>query len=247
VSLSDGALTGLAPAAITYQKGGLNPFGPLEVHGGDGADTFTVPDTPGFTSIGPGKGPHRVNVEGLTGGLELAPRLGFAVTGQTMVVVRSDPSGAGGTQADIHGQLLLADSGGPITPSAVIVDDSGDGTARAVSLAASGGNGNNIGAVTGLAPGATARRFNIAPNVNLIINGGSGGDTFNVADTGATLPGAAINTGTGANHVNVRGTSSPRTSSATAAPTRSPSTAWRRCRPTFTRRSTSATPRTRPP
>jgi hypothetical protein len=209
VSLSDSALTGLAPAAITYQKGGLNPFSPLEVHGGDGADTFTVPDTPGFTSIGLGKGPHRVNVEGLTGGLGIAPRLGFAVTGQTLVVVGSNPSGSGGTQANIHGQLFLADLGGSIIPSTVIVDDSGDGAARAVSLTASGGNGNNMGTVTGLAPGATVRWFNIINNTNLIVNGGSGGDTFNVADTGATLLSTTINTGTGANHVNVRGTSSP--------------------------------------
>src|SRR5262249_23652171 len=105
VSLSDSALIGLAPATITYQKSGLGfvgGFGPLNVNGGNGPDTFTVTDTPGFTDIGLGKGPHRVNVEGLSGGLEIAPHFGFAVTGQTTVVVGSNTSGTVGPLANIH-------------------------------------------------------------------------------------------------------------------------------------------------
>jgi hypothetical protein len=231
VSLSDTALTGLAPATITYQKSGLGfvgGFGPLQVNGGNGADTFTVTDTPSFTAIGLGQGPHRVQVEGLTGGLEIAPHFGFAATGQTTVVVGSNPSGFGGTLANIHGELFLRDLGGSAAPafSTVIVDDSGDPAPRTVNMTASGGTGTNVGNITGLAPGANVRWFNIINNTNLIVNGGSGADTFTIANTGATLLSTTINggkgndsfnvtttsgdltlnTGTGSNQVNVQGT-----------------------------------------
>ena len=176
VSLSDTALLGLAPAAITYQKSGLgvvlgSGFEGLDVRSSNGADTITVTNTPGFTSIGLGKGPHRLNVEGLTEALNIGPNVGFGATGQTTVVVGSNPSGTGGTQANIHGQLAFDDLGSGSGTSNVVVDDSGDATPRTVSLTASGIFSNNTGNITGLAPGANVRFIDVISSTNLIING----------------------------------------------------------------------------
>jgi hypothetical protein len=228
VTLSDTALLGLAPAAIFYQANGLSAFDSLNVNLGGYAATLTVTNTPATTDLGlSGKGPYRVNVEGLTGFLQIAPH-GLAQTGQTTVVVGSSPTGSGGTLANIKGTLAFLDLAGAsfTQQSTVIVDDSGDTVARTVNMTASGGFGSNNGQITGLAPAANIRFINDINDVNLIVNGGSGGNTFNVANTEfpllrTTINGGkggdtfnvtdtdtplTINTGTGTNHVNVRGT-----------------------------------------
>jgi hypothetical protein len=228
VSLSDTALLGLAPAAITYQAGGLSAFDSLNVHVGNYAATVTVTNTPVATFISLGKGPYRMNVEGLTGLLGIGPDLGFAQTGQTTVVVGSNPSGTGGTLANIKGTLSIIDLAGASLSqqSSVIVDDSGDTTPRTVNMTAAGGFGSNTGDITGLAPAARIHFLNVINDVNLTVKGGRGGNTFNIANTefpllGTTIDGGrggdtfnvtttdtplTINTGTGVNHVNVRGT-----------------------------------------
>jgi hypothetical protein len=225
LSLSDTTLLGLAPAAITYQPSALDE---LSVGIGNFANTFTVTDTPPSTTIGLGAGPNRLQVEGLTGQLNVVPTNGRGLTGQTTAVVGSNPSGAGGTLANIHGEVFFQYLAGPSIslPSTVTVDDTGDATSRTVQLTASGTTyAGNTGKITGLAPGADVAFSALAGNVQLVVNGGSGGNTFNVANVefpllSTTINGGkgndtfnvsnsnsslTINTGTGTNHVNVQG------------------------------------------
>jgi hypothetical protein len=225
VSLSDTTLVGLAPAAITYQPSGLKTSLALIVTGRENAlpptpplpdDTFTVTNTPGNTVLGLGKGFHRVNVLGLTGGLDIGDAFGPAI--QTQVLVGGTSSAlqpAGGTLAAIHGLLNFSSGKNGV----LVVDDSGDATSRTVNLAASGASGT----ITGLAPGATIH-YTAPPAMFLQIFGGSGGNTFNVANTVASgitdLEGGKggdtfnvatatdtlqIVTGSGTNHLNIQG------------------------------------------
>jgi hypothetical protein len=229
VSLSDTALVGLAPAPITYQPSGLKTSPALIVIGRENAlpptsplpdDTFIVTNTPANTVLGLGKGRHEVNVVGLTGGLTIGDTSGPAV--QTDVIVGNtaplSPNPAhGGTLAGIHGLLHFGSSADPV----LFVDDSGDATPRTVNLAASSASGT----ITGLAPGATIQytaggqttvevfggsggnTFNVAntvaaPFADTLLFGGNGGDTFNVT---TSTSGLQIATGSGPNHLNIQG------------------------------------------
>jgi hypothetical protein len=222
VSLSDTALLGLAPAAITYQPGGLSTFISLFITGRENFDdTYTVTNTPGTTNLGLGKGSHQVNVQGLTGQLVIDDR--FAQNAATTVIVGSKAPGSGGTLAKING-LLTFENGLTTGTSQLILDDSGDPTPRTVNLTASPFGGK----ITGLAPGATIQysalsaidltinggsggnTFNLAnpapSEVSLVtLNGGNGGDTFNVAAAPSNL---SITTGSGTNHLNIQGNGS---------------------------------------
>src|SRR5262249_36529752 len=126
-SLSDTALIGLA-APIFYQASGLSS---LSVLGGSGGDTFTVTNTPAVTSLGLGKGPNQLNVEGMTGKLVIGATFG-GITGPTTAVVGSNPSGTGGTLTNINGRVFFSD----LTNTRLIVDDSGDTTSRTVDMTA---------------------------------------------------------------------------------------------------------------
>jgi hypothetical protein len=227
VSLSDSALLGLAPAPITYQASGLNASAALFVTGREKArpfsglpdDTFTVSNTPGSTHLGLGKGVHRVNVLGLTGELSIGDAFGPAA--QTQVLVGGTSAAlkpAGGTLAAIHG--LLSFSTG--TNAVLVVDDSGDATPRTVNLSATPLGGE----ITGLAPGATIE-YSAAPQLFVQVFAGSGGNTFNVGNTAgfsgaitdleggkgndtfnvfSTTTPLQLTTGSGSNHLNIRGT-----------------------------------------
>jgi hypothetical protein len=219
VSLSDTALVGLAPAPITYQPGGLSTFISLFITGRENSDdTYTVTNTPGTTNLGLGKGSHQVNVQGLTGQLVIDDR--FAQNTATTVLVGSNAPGGGGTLARING-LLTFENGLTTGTSQLIVDDSADPTPRTVNLTAAPFGGK----ITGLAPGATIQYSALSP-IDLTINGGSGGNTFNLANPppselalttlnggngGDTFNIAAapsnldITTGSGTNHLNIQG------------------------------------------
>jgi hypothetical protein len=229
VSLSDTTLTGLAPATISYQPSGMQASLALIVIGREIAlppvsplpdDTFIVTNTPGNTVLGLGKGFHEVNVVGLTDGLTIGDF--FGQDRDTTVIVGNtaplSPNPAhNGTLAGIHGRLDFASSDHPV----LLVDDSGDTTPRTVNLAASGATGT----ITGLAPGATIQysaapittveifggsggnTFNVANTVtpaDTLLFGGNGGDTFNVANATSTLQ---IATGSGVNRLNIQANS----------------------------------------
>jgi hypothetical protein len=212
VTLSDSALTGLAPAPIFYQASGLNTkvgTAGLAVGLGLGNDTITITNTPPNTTVSMGALSQRINVEGLTGSLGIFDLFNAHPT----IVVGSNASGSGGTLANINGTLTLWS----IDFGNVIVDDSGDTTSRTLNKTASGA----FDTITGLAPKATIN-INLGVGAsNLTINGGSANNTYNLGATflattvnggngndtfNVTGPGSyTLNTGTGANQVNVRG------------------------------------------
>jgi hypothetical protein len=201
VTLSDTALVGLAPAPITYQPGGLSTFIALLITGRENSDdTYTVTNTPGVTNLGLGKGSHQVNVQGLTGQLIVADR--FAQNTQTTVVVGSKAPGGGGTLAKVNG-LLNFENGLTTGTSQLIVDDRADATARTVNLTAAPLGGK----ITGLAPGATIQ-YSALSAIDLTVNGGSAGNTFNVANPAPSgLAFSALNGGNGGDTFNVAATS----------------------------------------
>jgi uncharacterized protein (TIGR03118 family) len=179
----------------------------------DALDTIKVTNSGTATVTGSGTG--TVKVTGLTGPLAFATTggnndtlalrsLGNDVTiantalNTTAQLVVGD---AGGLQ-DINGTVSLITSGSNNGLTAVTLDDSGDGTKQSATLAAS----TLVGSVTGLSPQPI--RFVIADVQSLTIKGGSGGNTFSVANTptGGANPTTTLDTGTGTNSVIVAGT-----------------------------------------
>jgi hypothetical protein len=203
VSLTNTTLTGLSPGQISYQPGGLNS---LTVDTGTGApDTITVNVDP-FN-----KTPLRLttlNMDTITGTeqlsvLGLAGNLNVAGNDPTNAVVGSNPSGTGGTLANINGLVEFL----PEFSTKLTVDDSGDTTPRTVNLTPLGGTV----LVTGLAPGATIQYGGSGINDTLTLNGGSGGNTFNIGETGFTYVSTTINGGKGGDTFNVTRTQTPLT------------------------------------
>jgi hypothetical protein len=230
VTLSDSALIGLGPANIYYQASGLqnnstigNPG--LNVATGEAPDTVTVTNTPptALLAWGNTSGTEQLNVQGITGTL-IVQQAGGA-TGALKVVVGSKAPGTGGTLAEINGLVDLLD----YSNTNLIVDDSGDTKARTVTMTDLGiGPSTDNGEITGLATNATIAYSPSDLNVNstVTLNGGSGGDTFNIVNTTLYLTGTTINgkggdtfnvtttqspltlnTGSGSNHVNILGSS----------------------------------------
>jgi Ca2+-binding RTX toxin-like protein len=212
VTMSDSALTGLAPAPIFYQASGLNAtkvgFPGLTVGLGLGTDTVTVTNTPPLATLEMGALSQRINVEGLTGKLTVLNFFGAPAT----VVVGSNSSGTGGTLANINGLLDILQ----VESSNIIVDDSADNTSRTLKLTADAAGDEFL---TGLAPAATVEFQSVIGPNNLTINGGSANNTYDLGDSflATTVNGGngndtfnvsgpgnyTLNTGTGANQVNV--------------------------------------------
>jgi hypothetical protein len=225
VSLSDTALTGLAPAPIFYQTSGLAPTQSLQVTTGQAPDTITVTNTPHFAVLGVSNssGTEQVNVQGVTG--ELLVQAAGSFKGALTAVVGSPVAGGGDTLANINGLVDFTE----YSNTNLIVDDSGDTTSRNVKMDDLGpGLSTDNGVLTGLSQNATVAYspsdlfdnstvtvkagsggnvFNIADTTLFhsltTIDGGKGGDTFNVA---TTQGGLTINAGAGSNHVNIQGT-----------------------------------------
>jgi hypothetical protein len=185
VTVSGGAITGLAPAAIYYQQYDLKS---LTVYGGSGANNFTVAGTPanalGFaTTLHSGAGYNTVNVQGTDGPLNV-------VGGGYDDVVTV---GQGGSVQGVQGAVTVTN---PPSYTALTIDDSADATARSATVSG--------GAVTGLAPAAINYQQNDL--MSLHVYGGSGGNTFTVAGVPSTpyYPGLATALHTGAGNDTVR-------------------------------------------
>jgi uncharacterized repeat protein (TIGR01451 family) len=172
-TLSDGAITGLAPAGIywvptsSFLSGGVTA---LTVYGGSGGSTYNVTGTSNLyydTYLQTGTGNDAVNITATTGGLYV-----YNSGGTDSVVVGSlAPATAGGTLAAIHGFVNVSGAGA----TALTVDDSGDTLARTVTLTSS--------AVTGLGNPAP---IEYAGGVSsLTINGSKGASTYTVQSTQA--------------------------------------------------------------
>jgi acrosin len=149
------ALTGLAPAAITYAN-----LSALTVDGGTGGNTFTITGTSAATTLNSGTGNDTVTVQATSQALTVNGQ-----NGSDTVTIGSAHSVQG-----INGAVTITNAAGA---TALTVDDSADGTGRIATLGAS--------AVTGLAPAA----INYSNLSALTVDGGTGGNTFTVTGTRA--------------------------------------------------------------
>jgi hypothetical protein len=166
---------------------------------GSPGNVFNVNDTlggngPVNTTINSGFGIDTVNVTGTTGTL--------LIDGENSEDTVN--LGQGNTQS-IKGAVTVRND---IGHTALNIDDSVDTIARTITLATSG----PVGTITGVAPAKIA--YFQADISTMSVTGGSGGNTFNVADTyrsGAAVVGMTLNTGAGADTVNVQRTTVPLT------------------------------------
>jgi hypothetical protein len=193
-------LSGLAPAPITFLDTG---FTDLNINGGSAGNTLNVFDTPhqGFfhfthTHLNSGFGNDTVNVFGSSStGLDIHGQSGLDKVNL----------GAGGS---VQGLLSGADIDNTLGFTALTVDDSNDTVGRNVTMDVFADGGAQI---VGLDPsgGGPFGIFYVVKDVSSVtVNGGSGGNTFTINDTAFNnFPLiTTINSGTGIDTVNVRGT-----------------------------------------
>jgi hypothetical protein len=167
VTVTNTTVSGLAPADITY--GPTSPplnitpppneffVGALNINSGKGGDTFNVQSTQTDDLV------------------FLSPRHLFDFTTTTTITSGGADTvtvgDANGVQ-DIKGPLVV-NNNGAADADTLILNDRGDGTAHTVTVTGS--------SVTGLAPAVVS--YGVFALDNLEINGGTGGDTFNVQST----------------------------------------------------------------
>ena len=191
-TFTNGSVTGLAPAPIDWTPTSTGTGGVtyLLAHGGSGGNTFNVNDTSNFlfyTYIQTGTGNDKVNVTKTTGGLYVDNFGG----NDTVVVGSNAPATSGGVLSAINGFVDVFGAG----TIALTVDDSGDTTARTVTLTSA--------RLLGLSSGEVDYSSDVT---SLTVNGGTAANTYNVQ---GTLAGAAttLNAGSGNDAVNVANTS----------------------------------------
>jgi hypothetical protein len=186
VTLNDGSLTGLAPAAISWTptSGSTGGVMSLEVLGSGGASTYNVSTTSAFSYWGwlqTGGGNDAVNVQATQ-----APLYVYNRGGSDTVTVGSRVPAPGGTLAGVGAFVYVYGAAGSLT--ALTVDDSGDGTGRAATLTS--------GQLTGL--GNAGAIYYGSSVTSLTIDAGTGNDTLTVASISATTP-VTFNGGGGSN------------------------------------------------
>jgi hypothetical protein len=162
VVLTATSLTGLAPAPITFGPADLDS---LTISGGFGNNTYTIVNTQAalgnLTTLNTGGGTDTVNVQATTGALTVN------AAGNANAVV--NVGNAGSVQA-INGSLTIND---PSSYAAINVDDSADGSARAVSLYTIMMGGVSFGRITGLAPADI--QYNYLETNNVSVQTGASG------------------------------------------------------------------------
>jgi acrosin len=187
-TITDSSLTGLAPVTISYDA-----FTSLEVHGGSGGNTFTIQSTPAGVSLNSGIGNDQVNVQATSTPVSID-----GDAGNDTVTIGSMAPSLGGTLTNIAGPVSVSNTSGS---TQLIVDDSGDSTGRTATITNSSLTGLSPAAISYSSPGL------FGPGVNsLEVDGGSGGNTFNILSTAAGTP-VSIFSGTGNDAVNVQATS----------------------------------------
>jgi hypothetical protein len=220
VSNGFGSVTGLAPATISYKASDVEN---VTVNGGSGGNTFNVADTvvnnrPDVgTILEGGSGGDTVNVLGTTGPLEIDPH---GVLGQDLVKF-----GNAGNARGVVGAVSVSTNANQSV--ALEVDDSADTAPREVTV--TGDTIENLATATisyagaatfqlKLDGGAGGDTFNVQgmPQA-LTVNGGRGNDTLNVGSITDSLDGLSGGLqfvgggGTNALNVNDQGTSTPQT------------------------------------
>jgi hypothetical protein len=177
-----GTISGLTPAAITYQQ---NDLSDLHIYAGNGGNTFNVLDTgkashPMTTTLSIGSGNNTVNVEGTTGALVIDRQWGNDTINVSPSAHNLD---------NIKGDVSVF---GNSTWSALNVDD----------------RANSAFNVYTMVPGlASVARPNVGGVIygtldNLVVQGGSGDNVYNILDT-QLVTNTILYTGDGTDVVNV--------------------------------------------
>ena len=161
VAMNDGSMTGIAPATISWTPTGSTSTGGVglvHVLGGSGGNTFNINNTSSlyyYTWVETGSGNDTTNVFGsqsalyvYSGGGTNAVNVQATGGGTSTYVYNDNATGVdtvtddgslapslGGTLANINGFLDVYGTTGSST--AMIVDDSGDGTSRTATLTGS--------------------------------------------------------------------------------------------------------------
>lgn len=154
VAITNGSITGLAPATISY---GQYSLGSLNINGGTGGDVFEAQSTAAPDNMQFFGGPVYYTVTTITS------------DGSDTVLV-GDSNGV----QDIQGQLVLKGSADPVP---VTLDDANDPTGQTVTVTGSSVTGLAPAEIDygGLEGSTTAALFEIM--------GGAGGDSWNVQST----------------------------------------------------------------
>jgi hypothetical protein len=206
VSMYSNEVVGLAPANIYWspvpgQSGGVDS---LEVDSGSGTNTFNVYNTSGFqswwtdlVSTSGSNMANSINVYATTGGLNILPN------GYNVIDVGV------GNMANINGWVNVEQ--GNNGEATLALNDSSDTNGRTVTM--HDGVNNPIygtgGEVTGMAPANIYWSPSSSYNggvTSLDVEGGSGGNTFNVRGTSHLVYWTSIFTGSGNDTVNVYAT-----------------------------------------
>jgi hypothetical protein len=185
-TLTGTALTGLGSAGVGFVGAELHS---LTVNGGSGGNTFLVLDTPASSALHSGRGADAVFVTGTTGALTIDG----GGSSDTVVLGFNPVLGQYTTLAGLRGAVGVADAGGLAN---LFVEDPSDTAPRTATLDAAH--------VTGLSPAAITFQ-NLS---GLTIDGGSGGNSFLVSDTGAGYV-TRLNSGPKVDSVLVTGTTGP--------------------------------------
>jgi hypothetical protein len=193
VSVSDGSITGLTVNPITWTPNtpgfGTGGVQSLAVCGGSGGTTWNITNTSAFfyATILQTEGNDTVNVLGTTGELDVNNN------GASDNIIISNGMN---TVSSINGLVDVYGTGA----SQLLVVDSGDQTSRAVTL--------NDGSLTGLAPAPidwSASASSTGGVIEVSIDGGSGGNTWNILNTSNAWIGTVLWT-PGSDTINVEGT-----------------------------------------
>lgn len=194
-----GQIVGLAPASISYEYDDARSLG---VTLGVGGNTVNVKATGVPTTL-------------VGGAVPLIIVLGPAHIANPIIIpplLHGGPDTInvtdGGSTQNINAPLTIQNAWGqdPVT-----VDDSADATARTVTLSTAppAGDSDPFGTISGLSPAPIT--YEAADVSSLAVDGGSGGNTFNVAGTPTWTVGGSggtpitLNTGAGADTVNLSG------------------------------------------
>jgi hypothetical protein len=195
VTLNDGSVTGLSPAALSWTTapGAAGGVTSLVLAGSLAPSTYTVTNATAFfgTTLTTGPGNDTVNVLATLSGLNVGNNGGLDT-----VTVGSQAPALGGNLAAINGYIAVSGMGS----TSLIVDDSGDTSSRTATLTVTQltGLGNPaaiyyLGGVTALTVDGSRTKpttFSVAgtfAGMALTLNGGAGADVFNLASSTQNL------------------------------------------------------------
>ena len=184
VTIGAASLTGTMVNGATVNYTGLAS---LTVDGGTATNTFTVNNTPSAitTTLNSGTGNDTTNVlaTGTTSTLDINGQSGTDSV---------DLGSTSHTAQNLNGTIGVANASGL---TALTVDDSADTTGRTVSIGATSLTGS-------LVNGTTVNYANLS---GLTVDGGSGGNIFDVSGTTSAIP-TTFNTGSGDDTTDVTAT-----------------------------------------